>query len=723
MHPFDIVSAVWRVLACLTAFAAVAVIAQKSVASDRMHGVMPVPSEIRLTEGRLPITSGFRVALTGHVDARLAAAVARITRRWEDRTGFAFPRENALVPAHATLVIDCGGPAPEWPRLGENEAYTLDITPEQARLRADTVTGILRGLETWSQLLASDARGWFVPAAAIRDVPRFPWRGLLIDVSRHWQPIDVIKRQIDGMALVKLNVLHLHLTDDQGFRIESRTHPRLHQLGSDGQFFTHNDIRELLAYAAARGIRIVPEFDMPGHVTSWLVGHPELGSQPGPYQLIRTWGIHDPTLDPTNEAVYALLNEFLGEMAALFPDAYLHIGGDEVTGRHWDANPRIQAFLSEKGLENNAGLQTYFNQRVQTILQKHGKQMVGWDEILQPGLPKDAVIQSWRGADSLATAARGGYSGILSNGYYIDLIHPAAEHYLNDPLPTALNLSAEERRHVLGGEATMWSEWVTPETIDSRIWPRTAAIAERLWSPRDVRDVADMYRRLGYVSQRLEEAGLQHQRYLEPMLRRFAGDNATASDLRALRTFIDLIEPVKRYRRNEQQPGVTQFTPLTGIADCARPDSPEGRALAADVRRLLSGEIASDADRAIRAKLNTWTAAAHELERGLAQRSPRMNEQVPLLRSLQSACGIAVAALEALASDRPPPAGWSEQHLMALDRVGRAHGPVELAIVTPFRWLVVGAAMQTERKGADPAEWAKAVEAAAAKKPEEESPH
>ncbi len=672
--------------------------------------LMPVPAQVEPSEGRLPINAGFRVALRGHVDARLATAVARITRRWEERTGYAFQRESAMMPAHATLVIDCGGPAPDWPRLGENEAYELNVTARQANLRAETVTGLLRGLETWSQLLTADAQGWFIPVVRIRDQPRFPWRGLLIDVARHWQPKEVIKRQLDGMALVKMNVLHLHLSDDQGFRIESLTHPELHQYGSDGQYFTHGDIREILAYAAARGIRVVPEFDMPGHATSWLAGYPQLGSQPGPYELIRTWGIFDPALDPTNEAVYELLDGFLGEMAALFPDPYIHIGGDEVNGRHWDANPRIQQFIRDHNLDGNTGLQTHFNLRVQEILTRHGKRMIGWDEILQPGLPTEAVIHSWRGPDSLATAARGGYSGILSNGYYIDLSYPAEDHYLNDPLPADTSLSLEEQRRVLGGEATMWSEWVTPETIDSRVWPRTAAIAERLWSPREVNDVPDMYRRLGYVSRRLEEAGLQHERNLPPMLRRFAGDTATPDDLQWLRTFVGIIEPVKQYRRNEHQPGVTQFTPLTGIADLARPDSEAARELVADVRSLLGGEIASDADRRIRERLVQWTRVAHELERGLAQQSPRVAEQIPLLRSTQGACGVATAALEALTAGVPPPGSWREEQLAALERYGRPHGPVELALIKPFRWLVIAAAAQAERATMDPQAFRQRVE-------------
>jgi len=196
-------------------------------------------------------------------------------------------------------------------------------------------------------------------------------------------------------------------------------------MGSDGLFYTQEQAREIISYARERGIRVVPEFDMPGHATAWLVGHPELASAPGPYTIERGAGIFEPALDPTREETYKLLDGFLGEMAALFPDAYMHIGGDENTGKQWDRNPKIQEFMRAKGLKDNHALQTYFNQRLLKILQKNGKRMMGWDEIFQPDLPKDVVIHSWRGQKALAEAARKGYDGILSYGYYIDLIQHA----------------------------------------------------------------------------------------------------------------------------------------------------------------------------------------------------------------------------------------------------------------------------------------------------------
>src|SRR5687767_9905383 len=397
--------------------------------------LMPVPASVQLETGRLPITSGFTVATKGHSDERLRAGILRMTKRLAGRTVLTLPLEPGNDENSATLVVQTSRAGETIPSLGEDESYSLEISGKQARLVAPTVVGALRGLETFLQLVQGDREGYYLPSARIKDQPRFPWRGLMIDIARHYQPPDVLKRNLDAMAAVKLNVFHWHLTEDQGFRVESKKFPKLHQLGSDGNYFTQEQVKEIIAYARERGIRVVPEFDIPGHSTSWLVGYPELGSAPGPYSIERRPGIFEPALDPTREEVYKFLDVFLGEMAALFPDDYLHIGGDENEGKQWDRNPAIQAYMKQKGIKDNHALQAYFNTRLLKILQKNGKKMIGWDEILQPGLPKDIVIHSWRGTEALAAAAKQGYDGILSNGYYIDLIQPASHHYASDPLP------------------------------------------------------------------------------------------------------------------------------------------------------------------------------------------------------------------------------------------------------------------------------------------------
>jgi hexosaminidase len=469
-----------RFAICLLLLCSLKVSAQQSEpgqALGREHRLMPVPASIKFQDGRLKIDSSFTVAANGHTDARLEAAIHRASRRLEGRTGFTFSRaasSNAATssaantgaatssPPAATLLIECKGPGSPIPSVREDESYSLDVSDKQAVLKAGTVVGALRGLETFLQLLEGDRQGYFIPSVTIQDKPRFQWRGLLIDVGRHYEPMEVLKRNLDAMAAVKLNVLHWHLTEDQGFRVETKRYPRLHQMGSDGLYYTQDQVREIIAYARDRGIRVMPEFDMPGHATSWLVGHPEFGSAPGPYAIERKAGIFEPAFDPTREELYKFLEGFYTEMAGLFPDAYIHIGGDENEGHQWAKNEQIQAFMKAKGMKDNHALQAYFNQRLSKILQKLGKKMIGWDEILHPDLPKDTAIHSWRGPASLAEAARKGYDGILSSGYYIDLIFPTSQHYKVDPIAADSNLTAQELTHILGGEATMWGEWVSP---------------------------------------------------------------------------------------------------------------------------------------------------------------------------------------------------------------------------------------------------------------------
>jgi hexosaminidase len=689
-------------------------LAAAAAAGSQPLDVMPAPAQAAVSAGRFALATGPLSAIWFKTpDELVLAAFARAEARWEARLGGPAAFSGPASENH--LYIDCDGPAPGIPALGQDESYTLEIGEARAKLKAPNGLGVMHGLETLLQLLRRDDAGWYLPAVSIKDRPRFPWRGLMIDVARHWQPVTVIERNLDAMAVVKLNVLHLHLTDDQGFRIESRTHPELQAQGSDGNFFTQEDIRRITAYAAGRGIRVVPEFDVPGHATSWVVSHPELASLPGPYQIERHWGVFNPVLDPTQEATYALLGDFLGEMAALFPDGFIHIGGDENNGVQWNANPRIQAFIREHGLHDNAGLHAYFNQRVAGILAKGGKRLVGWDEILHPGLPRTCVIDSWRGAAALATAAVQGYDGLLSNGYYIDLMYPASDHYLADPLPPGSTLTPAERARVLGGEATMWSEWVTPETIDSRIWPRTAAIAERLWSAADVRDIPDMYRRLGIVSARLAEAGALHEQYLDGMLRRLGGPGLDASGLASLRELVDLIEPVKHYRRGELQPQVEQRDPLAGLADVARADSAPSRDFAARVDRMVfaAGGIDRSAAAALQNEVRGWAGVGRDIA-GLANDHASLREAGPVARGLVEACSAGAAALAALESATPLAARPLAEAGGELDRAAQGNASAtELPILGPLRVLVAAAAIQGERAGLSDDAWRARVNARA----------
>ncbi|HKS42788.1 MAG TPA: family 20 glycosylhydrolase [Blastocatellia bacterium] len=677
--------------------------AQQSEASQlisRQHNLMPVPATVRFQPGRLKIDASFRVTADGYTDARLEAAIHRFSRRLEGRTGFEFSRAQSADAQTATLIIKCNTAGKSVPAVDEDESYSLDASNSQATLKANTVVGALRGLETFLQLLEGDRDGYFIPAASIQDKPRFQWRGLMIDAGRHFQPVDVIKRNLDAMAAVKLNVLHWHLTEDQGFRIETKRYPKLHQMGSDGLYYTQDQVREVIAYASERGIRVMPEFDMPGHATSWLVGHPELGSAPGPYKIERKNGIFDPALDPTREELYKFLEAFFTEMAGLFPDAYMHIGGDENEGHHWDKNPQIQAYMKSKGIKDNHALQAYFNQRLSKIIQKLGKKMIGWDEILHPDLPKESAIQSWRGFESLAEAAKRGYDGLLSKGYYIDLMYPTTSHYLVDPLPANSDLTEQQAAHILGGEATMWSEWVSPETIDSRIWPRTAAIAERFWSPRNVTDVDDMYRRLDIISVQLEELGLTHEKNFDMMLRRLAG----GKEIGPLKTLVSLVEPVKEYRRNQAHPA-TMLTPLTRLIDAARADSEAGRRFTALVDGMLSDvpNLRQNRER-IRSVLTEWRDIRLALD-VMIDKSPILREAEQLPRDLSEIGTAGLEALSYLAADIAPPEGWRQTKLTMLDEAAKPKAEVELAIISPVRKLIVLAAEMSSLKTIPHSQW------------------
>ena len=644
------------------------------------NNLLPQPARVSPGQGRLAITGTFRVALTGHVEPTLRAATQRLMRRLAKQTGIPLKEGIERDRSKAALVIQCERAGERVQTVKEDESYKLEATADRARLTAPTPVGVLRGMETFLQLVDLDTQGFGLAAVEVDDHPRFPWRGLLIDASRHWMPVPVIKRNLDAMAAVKLNVFHWHLSDDQGFRIESKKFPKLQEMGSDGSYYTQADVREVIKYAQERGLRVVPEFDMPGHTTSWFVGHPELAGAPGPYVIERSWGIFDPAMDPTKEGLYTFLDAFIGEMAALFPDEYFHIGGDEVNGKQWDRNPRIQAFMRKHGMKANHDLQAYFNRRVLAIVRRHGKKMVGWDEVLHPELPRNIVVHSWRGQKSLAEAARQGYMGILSHGYYLDHIQPASYHYKVDPMEgETADLTLEQQSRILGGEACMWAEYVTPENIDSRIWPRAAAIAERFWSSQEVKDVESMYHRLAVMSRYLEGLGLTHRSSYRPMLERLTG----TKDATPLKMLADLLEPVKFYQREETRP-YTSFTPLNRLVDATRPESDAVRQFAGLVENLGANK------EKIRKQLALW----RDNQAGLIpvmQRSGLLLEAVPLAEDVWRLATAGLEALDYVEAGKPAPQTWVDAQLALLERTAKPRAELLIMIVPSIRKLVEAA--------------------------------
>ena len=653
--------------------------------SQPQLNLMPMPASVQSGAGQLPINQAFSVAVTGFHDASLDGEVQRFQTQLSRQTGIPFRPKSGAAPS-LQIHADHGRQAVQ--RLGEDESYELTVTDSGAKLTAPTTLGVLRGLQTFLQLVQITPTGFAAPAVTIKDQPRFPWRGTLIDVSRHFIPIDALKRNLDGMAAVKLNVLHWHLSDDQGFRAESKVFPKLTGMGSDGMFYTQGEIRDLIAYAHDRGIRVIPEFDIPGHSRSWFLGYPALSSGSGPYTL--EGGGIDPIMDPTREETYKFLEKFIAEMAKLFPDAYFHIGGDEVDGKQWDANAKIQAFIHAHGMKNNQDLQAYFNQRLQKILAKNHKTMVGWDEILHPDLPKTIVVQSWRGQQSLAAAAKQGYSGLLSFGYYVDLMWPAARHYAVDPMAdAAASLTPEQQKLILGGESCQWAEWVTPENIDSHIWPRNAVIAERLWSPQDVKDVASMYTRLNAVSLDLEFLGLTHRSARMHMLHRMAG----TSDITALRVLADVVEPVKDYNRWSDAKGPIDFhAPLTRMIDAVYPESDVARHFSDLVQTFVqSGYKDQAAEAQIRNWLTIWRDNDVKLQPLLGQ-TFLLQEDVPLSQSLAALGAAGLQALDYLDKGQPAPDAWKTQQLSLADQAKKPMADVLLMVAAPVQQLVEASA-------------------------------
>lgn len=607
---------------------------------EEQLNLMPWPQNINLKGGTFALSKNFKVNITGNPNPRIFAGATNFLRRLDGRIGMFF-EQGYLTKVNenpeAELQINCV----QNGKIGlyEDESYQLDIQSNKITINATNDLGALHALETLLQMLQNNSTSFYFPMVEIKDSPRFTWRGLMIDAARHFQPVDVIKRNLDAMAAVKMNVFHWHLVDDQGWRIEMKKHPKLTQMASDGNYYTQEEIKNIVKYADERGILVVPEIDVPGHASAILTAYPEVGSKIGngkiTYAVERNSGIFTPTLDPSNPKTYQLLSEIFDEVCPLFPGNYFHIGGDENQGKDWDANPKIQEFKKKNKLANNHELQTYFTMQLIPMLKKHNKQLMGWEEIMTENMSKDAIIHAWRGTNegldsggSLIKAAKNGYKTVLSNGYYIDLMLGVENHYLNDPIPKNSILTSEEKAKILGGEATMWSELVTPLNIDSRIWPRTAAIAERLWSNENVTDLNSLRKRLKTISFRLEELGITHIRNKEVILRNISNNQKT----NALENFSNICEPLKIYSRNSDGTKYKTYSPFTLFADACTPDAADALAFDIAVNHYLDNKNIEN-QIFITDFLKKWITMNSDLI-NLSANAPLVHPILPLSKSL-----------------------------------------------------------------------------------------
>jgi hexosaminidase len=473
----------------------VAALAAAAPAPDRGLLVVPEPRSVERAVGSFLLTSRVRIVAPGG-DARFQGA-AEFLRD--------FLREKARLSVSLANRAEGGAIVFETADTGQPasiaaEGYSLVVTPNGIRIRATTAAGAFWAVQTLRQLLPPEvergaaASPLRVPAVAITDAPRFGWRGSLVDVGRHYLSPAFIKRYIDLLALHKMNVLHWHLTEDQGWRLEIKRYPRLTSVGAwrtendgtrYGGFYTQHEVRDIVEYARRRQVAIVPEIEMPGHASAALVAHPELSCTGETKTVPTTWGVFEDVFCPGKDDTFQFLQNVLDEVMALFPSKVIHIGGDEVPKSHWKACQRCQQRMKAEGLRDENELQTYFIRRIGDYVRSKGREITGWDEILEGGLPPGATVQVWRDVEHARTSVRLGARVVASptSHTYINTSPaglPLARVLQFNPVPDGL--SAEEAARIVGGEATLWSEGIDEANFDAMAFPRLAAFAEALWT-------------------------------------------------------------------------------------------------------------------------------------------------------------------------------------------------------------------------------------------------
>jgi hexosaminidase len=689
----------------LTFFIFFLLISTLATHAQALLNLMPAPRQMDLKAGEYKLTTKFTVAIDADTsDQILFNAANRMYQTLNRRTALYFIQQRIKpLPKDESASMIISVKKKVVPSVGEDESYSLNITAGQVSLTANTTVGAMWGMQTLIQLLSKQDSNYYFPGLEIHDAPRFAWRGLMIDICRHFIPVDIMRRNIEAMESVKMNVLHLHLTDNEGFRFESKVYPALQGKGSNGEYYTQAQIRELIGFAQARGITIIPEFDIPGHTKSWFAGHPELSSSSGPFtagppvdfklngqmnlasimQMVQTAPF--PTIDPTKESTYTFLDKFFAEVTALFPATFIHIGADENNGVVWKNNPAIQEFMKKNNIADNHALQAYFVERVQQILAKYKKQTIAWEEAFSKDVSNKITLQVWQNPAYLQKALTNGNPVLISLGFYLDLFMPAFIHYNN---PVYASLGTQDESKVTGGEAAQWTEIANAQNIETRVWPRAAAIAERLWSPKTVDNVEDMYRRLFVISRQLEESGLQHKAEYVQSLKRLANSDSIAT----LKCFTDLLDPVKGYKKlfarfTQQESATFQTAPLVEISDIIPVDQQTKWEFRAAVQSWLTHKDGPSAKRII-GWLKEWQQVNTDLR-------PMFDQSVQLKKVEQHSKNLAILAsigLEAMEKNKMGQIAetWQKEKLEMISGAAKPFGETELSILPEIKALVTG---------------------------------
>jgi hexosaminidase len=531
-----------------------------SQTNESSISLIPMPVSVKTGKGKFVLTENSAIELkTNDADAKRVAGF--LSKKLSVATGFSVPVKTGSISSAGSISLSLVNDV----SLG-NEGYRLEANSNSVSLSANKPAGLFYGMQTIIQLLPKQIESssavhdisWVIPSVSITDYPRFGWRGMLLDVSRHFFTKEQVEGFIDNLVKYKYNVLHLHLTDDQGWRIEIKSFPNLTKIGAwrperkgawsnlkaiepdpkepktYGGFYTQDDIRELVQYAKDRFVTILPEIDVPAHSMAAVASYPELSCTPGTYQVnageeFQIWdknsnrSLIDNTLCPANEKVYDFLDKVFTEVAQLFPCEYIHVGGDEAAKNFWEQSDAVKELMQKEGLKNVEEVQSYFVKRVEKIVESKGKKLIGWDEILEGGLAPDATVMSWRGTEGGIEAARQGHHVVMSplQYTYVDLMQGDAyieppefttllldQSYKFDPIPQGIDSNL-----ILGGEACLWSEHTTNmRAAGYLLWPRSMAVAESVWSPAANKNWPDFVKRVEDQFERMDVAKIRYSR-------------------------------------------------------------------------------------------------------------------------------------------------------------------------------------------------------------------
>ena len=509
------------------------------LATPASISIIPQPVSLTMEAGQFQLTEQTVI----HSDQGSLKEARRLACLLKPATGFDLKviDGKAAKGTAISLMLDS-----KLAKLGK-EGYQLTVTPSQAAIRATQGAGLFYGIQSLLQLLPpqifreAPVAGveWTIPCVKIEDYPRFGWRGLMLDVARHFLPKEFVKKFIDLLALQKMNSFHLHLTDDQGWRIEIKKYPRLTEVGAwrketligrldhkkeqkfdgkrHGGFYTQDDIREIVAYAQERYINVVPEIEMPGHAQAAIAAYTELGVTGKPFEVFTTWGVNENIFNPSEKTIL-FLRDVLTEVMGLFPSPFIHVGGDEAVKPQWKASPEVQERIKSLGLKDEHEMQSYFITQMDKFLTSKGRRLIGWDEILEGGLAPNATVMSWRGEKGGITAAKAGHDVVMAPTDYTYLDYYQSKEQDKEPLaiggylplevvynyePIPKELSAEEAKHVLGAQGQIWTEYIpNPKQAEYMAYPRAAALAETTWTPRDRKDYAGFLDRVAVQQKR-----------------------------------------------------------------------------------------------------------------------------------------------------------------------------------------------------------------------------